>query len=89
MKNTATQEKILKSFMSNVNKLSVGRSTTDKYYGKVTLIKSADHSKAYNKYCNRTGYGTRKFSVARSMMIPNGCYTLGGLRSKLDSAIHG
>ena len=82
-----TQEYILDSFMSNVNKLTLGRSTKDKFYGKVTLIKSADHSRGKCEALNRTGYGTRKFSVSGSKMIHNGSYTLGGLRAKLTEAI--
>ena len=82
-----TQEYILDSFMSRVNKLSVGRSTKDKFYGKVTCIKPADYSKGFNTYLNRTGYGTRKFALAGSKMIANGSYTLSGLRKKLTAAI--
>lgn len=81
------QENILKSFITRVNKLTVGRSTKDKFYGKVTLVKSADYSKGYNEYLGRSGYGTRKFSVSGSKMIANGKYTLGGLRAKLEAAI--
>lgn len=84
-----TQEYILNSFMSRVNKLTVGRSTKDKFYGKVTLIKAADHSKGYCESLNRTGMGTRKFAVSGSKMIANGAYTLGGLRKKLTAAING
>lgn len=89
--NTTIQKQILKDFMSRVNKLTLGRTTYDKFYGKVKLIKSADHSK-FNPVCNRsgmtsTGCGTRKFSVSNSHLIPNGSYTLTGLRSKLAEAI--
>jgi hypothetical protein len=83
----AMQEYILKDFMTRVNKLTVGRSTKDKFYGKVTCIKSADYGKGFNCYLNRTGYGTRKFSVSGSKIISNGAYTLGGLRKKLTGAI--
>ena len=83
----STQEYILDSFMTRVNKLTVGRSTKDKFYGKVTCIKSADYSKGYCEALNRSGYGTRKFSVSGSKMIANGAYTLGGLRKKLTAAI--
>lgn len=91
--NIAMQNTILKDFMSRVNKLVVGKSTADKFYGKVTLKKAADHSK-FNPVINRTGItstgsGTRKFSVSGSRMIPNGSYTLTGLRAKLTSAING
>ena len=82
-----TQEYILNSFMSRVNKLTLGRSTKDKFYGKVTLIKSADHSRGKCEALNRTGYGTRKFSVSGSKMIKNGAYTLGGLHAKLTEEI--
>jgi hypothetical protein len=84
-----TQEYILDSFMTRVNKLTVGRSTKDKFYGKVTLIKAADYSKGYCDSLKRTGYGTRKFAVSGSKMIANGAYTLGGLRKKLTAAING
>lgn len=82
------QEYILDSFMTRVNKLTLGKSTKDKFYGRVTLIQNADHSRGYVEHLNRTGYGTRKFSVSGSKMIPNGKYTLGGLRNKLTEAIH-
>ena len=83
----AMQEYILKDFMTRVNKLSVGRSTKDKFYGKVTCIRSADYGRGYNCYLDRTGYGTRKFAVSGSKMISNGAYTLSGLRKKLTAAI--
>lgn len=83
-----TQEYILDSFMSRVNKLTVGRSTKDKFYGKVTLIKSADNSRGKCEALNRTGYGTRKFSVSESKMIANGKYTLKGIRNALLNAIN-
>ena len=82
-----TQKYRLNSFMSRVNKLTLGRSTKDKFYGKVTLIKSADHSRGKCEALNRTGMGTRKFSVSGSKMIRNGAYTLNGLRAKLTEAI--
>jgi len=68
------QKQILDSFMSRVNKLSVGRTTKDKYYGTVRLVTPA--------ICC-----ARKFSVSGSRMIPNGAYTIGGLRKKLSEAI--
>lgn len=85
------QNKILKDFMSRVNKLTVGRSTSDKFYGKVTLRKAADRSK-FNARVNRygitsSGNGTRKFYLSGSKMINDGTYTLTGLRSKLTAAI--
>ena len=82
-----TQEKILASFISRVNKLTVGRSTSDKFYGTVTLVQSADYSRGRNDFLGRMGYGTRKFSVSGSKMISNGKYTLAGLRTKLQAAI--
>lgn len=85
--NTDIKQKILKDFMARVNKLTVGRSTSDKYFGKVTLKKSADYTKGINKFLGRTGYGTRKFSVSGSRTIKNGSYTLTGLRAKLEAAI--
>ena len=88
MANITSQEYILKSFLSNVNKLTPGKSTFDKYFGRVTCIKEADHTRAYNKHINRTGYGTRKFSVAKSTLIPSGKYTLGTIRRELSDAIH-
>jgi len=85
--NKIIQENILNSFLSRVNKLTVGRSTSDKFYGRVTLKSSADYSRGHNSYLGRFGYGTRKFTVAKSNMIPNGTYTLGKLRAKLQDAI--
>lgn len=90
-KNKTSNVQLFKKFMARVNKLTLGRSTADQIYGSVTLIKSADHRK-YNSTYNRTGitsngHGTRKFSVSNSHLIPNGSYTLTGLRSKLAEAI--
>lgn len=89
--NKTINKQSFKKFMARVNKLTLGRSTTDRIYGSVTLIKSADHSK-FNSFYKRTGitasgHGTRKFSVSNSHLIPNGSYTLTGLRSKLSEAI--
>lgn len=74
------------SFMTNVNKLSVGKSTYNPIFGRVTLIQPADYSKGTNMFLGRAGYGTRKFSVSKSTVISNGKYTLGGLRKKLKDA---
>ena len=69
-----TKQQIVKNFMANVNKLSVGRSTYDKYFGKIKLYKKA------------TGYGTRRFSVSESTVLPSGGnYTLGSIRKVLSS----
>lgn len=75
----------INEFMTRVNKLTLGRSTSDGQFGRVTLKKSADHSKGRNAFLGRTGYGTRKFAVSGSQMISNGSYTLSGLRAKLQS----
>lgn len=85
------QSKILKNFMTRVNKLVVGQSVSDKFYGKVTLRKAADQSK-FNARLNRRGitakgHGTRKFYLSGSKMINDGTYTITGLRAKLTAAI--
>ena len=87
MKNKDIQKSILNSFLTKVNKLTVGRRTKDKFYGTVTLRKAADYSKGHNSFLNRSGYGTRRFSVSGSKFIKNGSYTLGGLRKALTAAI--
>lgn len=76
--NTEIQNEIMKSFMSRVNKLTVGRSTYDKFFGTVTLKKAATETKN----------SSRKFSVSDSSMIRSGAYTLGGLRKALSKAIN-
>ena len=87
MRKTNTQENSLRGFMSNVNKLTPGRSCSDKFYGRVTCIHAADYSKGKNSFLGRSGYGTRKFSVRNSAFVKSGSYTLGGLRAKLQAAI--
>ena len=87
MSKTNKQETILRGFMSNVNKLTPGRSCFDKFYGRVTCIRAADYSKGKNNFLGRSGYGTRKFSVSKSAFVKSGAYTLGGLRAKLQAAI--
>lgn len=77
----------LNTFMDRVNKLTVGRSTSDDKFGRVTLKKAADTKRGYNAFLKRNGYGTRKFAVTKSALIPNGSYTLGGLRKKLTAAV--
>lgn len=84
MCNTKMTNKI-NAFMTRVNKLTLGRSTSDERFGRVTLKKSADMTKGYNAFLGRRGYGTRKFSVSGSQVIPNGSYSLSGLRTKLQS----
>lgn len=78
----------INAFMTRVNKLTLGRSTSDGHFGRVTLKKSADMTKGlknYNAFLGRHGYGTRKFSVSGSQVINNGSYTLKSLRAKLQS----
>lgn len=77
------KESIVKEFMNRCNKLVVGRSVSDEKFGKVTLIRAADHSKGWNEFLGRSGYGTRRFAVSGSKTVANGSYTLGGLRKKL------
>lgn len=89
--NTDIQRSILNSFLTRCNKLTVGKSTKDKFYGRVTLRKSADLTK-YNSKINRYGItakgnGTRKFYVSGSKMINDGTYTLTGLRKALSEVI--
>ena len=79
--------KILRDFMTKVNKLSIGRSTQDKWFGRVTCKTYATEKGSYGQALNRKAYGTRKFSVAGSKCIANGKYTFARLRRKLEDAI--
>ena len=81
-----TNKYALKSFLDNVNKLTPGRRAISEF-GIVTCKKAADHSRGYVEHLNRTGYGTRMFSLAKSTLAPSGKYTLGKLRQKLADAI--
>lgn len=76
----------INEFLTRVNKLTLGRSTADETFGSVTLKKSADYTRGHNAFLGRSGYGTRKFSVSKSQVIPSGSYTLAGLRAKLLTA---
>lgn len=76
--NTEIQNEIMTTFMARVNKLTVGRKTSDKFFGTVSLKKPA----------SATASGSRKFSV-KSKMIKSGSYTLSGLRKALSTAING
>ena len=72
VKTLTKKQQFFKDFMANVNKLSVGRSTYDKYFGNVKLYKKA------------TGYGTRRFSVSDSLIMnAGGNYSLGTIRKQL------
>lgn len=84
-KNTKNQY-ALKSFLDNVNKLTPGRSAVSEF-GRVTCKKAADHSRGRVARLNRTGYGTRLFSLSGSEYAASGKYTLGKLRQKLADAI--
>ena len=84
-KNTKNQY-ALKSFLDNVNKLTPGRSAVSEF-GRVTCKKAADHSRGHVAHLNRTGYGTRLFSLSSSEYAASGKYTLGKLRQKLADAI--
>ena len=77
-------ENKIKSFLSNVNKLQVGRTARSDEFADITCIEAAN-GKGYNKYLNREGYGTRKFSVKNSKLdnLKNGKYTLGGIRKRM------
>lgn len=77
---------MLNSFLDNVNKLTPGKSANSQF-GRVTCKKAADHSRGFVKHLNRTGYGTRLFSLSKSDYLPSGKYTLGKLRQKLNDAI--
>lgn len=70
-----TSTDTLNAFMSRVNKLSVGRSTSDEIFGTVTLKSAA------------TCKSARKFAVSNSSVIHNGAYKLGGIRQALTNAI--
>lgn len=78
------QMEIMEKYMARVNKLVVGRSTTDKFFGKAELVKAAKPTKKIP-----SGYGTRKFKVTDSKNIADGTYTLGKLRAALAEAIQG
>lgn len=79
---TATQSEILASYMARVNKLTLGKRTSDKFFGEAKLVKSARATKK-----SPTGYGTRKFKISGSKNIVDGTYTLGKLRAALVEAI--
>ena len=74
----------LKDFMWRVNKLSVGRSTSDELFGRVTCKSYAVEKGSYGQHMNRSKYGTRKFTVSGSKLIANGKYTFKGLREKIQ-----
>lgn len=77
---------MLKSFLSNVNKLVPGRRTASQF-GIVTCKRAADHTRGRVGRLNRTGYGTRLFSLSKSDYAASGKYTLGKLREKLTAAV--
>lgn len=87
MSKNIIHESNLKTFMSRVNKLVLGKSTSDEFYGRVTLVKPADRTKTVAAYRNRAGYGTRRFKLTDSKLIKNGRYTLRTLRAKLTKAV--
>lgn len=86
MNNNTKNEYLLKSFLNNVNKLTPGKSAISQF-GRVTCMKAADHNRGLVKSLNRTGYGTRLFTLSKSEYAPSGKYTLGKLRRKLNDAI--
>lgn len=85
--NKTNKQYALKSFISNVHKLTPGRSVTSDLFGRVTCISAADHSKGRVIALRRTGYGTRKFSLSKSPVAPSGKYTITKLVQKLEAAI--
>lgn len=87
MKNSNATWYTVKSFMENVNKLTPGRRAISDELGIVKCIKAADHSRGYVESLKRSGQGTRLFTMSKSPVVPNGKYTLGKLRAKLNEAV--
>lgn len=82
IQNVALQEEILAKFMARANKLVPGRAVSDKFFGRVELVKAAKATKK-----NPSGYGTRKFKLTGSKNASDGTYTLGSLREALVCGI--
>lgn len=78
----AQQEEILAGFMARANKLVPGRAVSDKFFGRVELVRAAKTTKK-----NPSGYGTRKFKLTDSKNAEAGTYTLGSLREALWAGI--
>lgn len=75
MTNTTNNKRteVAENFMKRVDKLSTGRSTSDKYFGIITHL----HDKTATK--------CRMFSVSKSTIIPSGAHSIRSIRSYINA----